>query len=72
LAQIEPISHNTSIFRFALPEGHNAGLSVASCVLAKHQKPDGPPIVRPYTPVSEEEVKKKKKKKKKKKLLLID
>jgi hypothetical protein len=44
------------VFRFALPEGHASGLPVASCVVAKHTPAEGKPIIRPYTPVSEEEV----------------
>ncbi|KAL9556057.1 hypothetical protein MBANPS3_002053 [Mucor bainieri] len=55
LLEVQPVSHNTSVFRFALPEGHASGLPVASCVVAKHTPAEGKPIIRPYTPVSEEE-----------------
>ncbi|KAI8987539.1 hypothetical protein BDF20DRAFT_815618, partial [Mycotypha africana] len=55
LLEVEPISHDTSVFRFALPEGHTAGLPIASCVVAKYTPEEGKPIVRPYTPVSDQE-----------------
>jgi cytochrome-b5 reductase len=56
LAEIEPISHNTSIFRFELPKDHIAGLPVASCIFFKHLGENGKNIIRPYTPVSESDV----------------
>ncbi|GAA5815945.1 hypothetical protein MFLAVUS_009464 [Mucor flavus] len=53
LAEVKPINHNTSLFRFELPKGHVAGLPIASCVVVKHAEEGAKPIIRPYTPVSE-------------------
>ncbi|KAI9263771.1 hypothetical protein BY458DRAFT_458404 [Sporodiniella umbellata] len=53
LISVEKISHDTSIFRFALPENQNAGLPVASCVVARHEVEGDKPIIRPYTPISD-------------------
>ncbi|KAG2210286.1 hypothetical protein INT47_003271 [Mucor saturninus] len=55
LAEIKPITHDTSLFSFELPKGHVAGLPIASCVVVKHAVEGGKPIIRPYTPVSESE-----------------
>ncbi|KAI8647131.1 hypothetical protein BD408DRAFT_439618 [Parasitella parasitica] len=54
LREVQPVNHNTSLFRFALPEGHISGLPTASCVIAKHTSGKFFPIIRPYTPVSNE------------------
>ncbi|CEP11415.1 hypothetical protein [Parasitella parasitica] len=52
LLEVQPVNHNTSLFRFALPEGQISGLPVASCVIAKHSSGKFLPIIRAYTPVS--------------------
>ena len=46
-------------FRFALPsDEHVSGLSVASAILTKYKGPEmEKPVVRPYTPVSDEDAK---------------
>ncbi|KAJ1658179.1 NADH-cytochrome b5 reductase [Dispira simplex] len=61
LKEIHPVSHNTHLYRFALPESDmELGLHVASCILTKYvskelNKESKPKVVvRPYTPVSEE------------------
>ncbi|KAL9559685.1 hypothetical protein MBANPS3_000308 [Mucor bainieri] len=54
LLEVHPINHNTSLFRFALPEGQTSGLPVASCVIAKHSSGGFMPVIRPYTPISDE------------------
>ncbi|ORY99563.1 hypothetical protein BCR42DRAFT_339293 [Absidia repens] len=62
LAEIEKITHDTSVFRFKL-DGENdvSGLHTASCVITRYPitKKDGSPgyIIRPYTPTSKEETK---------------
>lgn len=56
LEDVENINHNTKKFRFKLPEDDMvSGLEVASAILTKF-KPDGEgkPVLRPYTPVSDE------------------
>ncbi|KAF1800154.1 hypothetical protein FB192DRAFT_1390320 [Mucor lusitanicus] len=53
LLEVQPVNHNTSIFRFALPEGQTSGLPVASCVIAKHASEGFLPVLRPYTPISD-------------------
>ncbi|KAI9487309.1 MAG: hypothetical protein EXX96DRAFT_517977 [Benjaminiella poitrasii] len=55
LIETESISHNTKLLRFAVPEGQDGSLPVASCVIVKYQDETEKPIIRPYTPVSEEE-----------------
>ncbi|KAI8372745.1 uncharacterized protein BYT42DRAFT_577860 [Radiomyces spectabilis] len=56
LQTVEPINHNTKLFRFALPENTVADLPVASCVITRYPitKKDGTPgfVIRPYTPTS--------------------
>ncbi|KAJ1928903.1 hypothetical protein IWQ60_001646 [Tieghemiomyces parasiticus] len=61
---IRPVSHNTSLYTFELPdEDMVLGLDVASCLLAKLVEPGTGPdakpkvIIRPYTPVSSEDQK---------------
>jgi cytochrome-b5 reductase len=58
LKQVTPITHDTAVYRFDLPEGHTGNLPVASCVIVKHQPAEGKPIIRPYTPTSPQEVSK--------------
>ncbi|KAJ3215049.1 hypothetical protein HDU67_000938 [Dinochytrium kinnereticum] len=59
LKEVLPINHNTSTFRFALPEeATELGLPTASCVVTKFVsgvKPDGKPdvVIRAYTPVED-------------------
>lgn len=57
LEKIDNINHNTKRFRFKLPEEENvSGLSVASALLTKYKGPEmQKPVVRPYTPVSDED-----------------
>ncbi|KAI9841832.1 MAG: NADH-cytochrome b5 reductase [Thelocarpon superellum] len=57
LKDVENINHNTKRFRFELPEKeHVSGLHIASAILTKHQGPkDEKPVIRPYTPVSDED-----------------
>lgn len=61
LEKVEPINHNTAVYRFSLPsEKQRAELPVASCLITRYPitKKDGSPgfIIRPYTPTSPEEV----------------
>jgi len=57
LESVEIKNHNTKQFRFALPEGTDvSGLKVASALLTKYQGPEmEKPVMRPYTPVSDED-----------------
>ncbi|KAG5504957.1 hypothetical protein JKF63_04404 [Porcisia hertigi] len=46
-------SHNTKVFRFALPEADMPlNLEVASCLSFRFLDKDGKEVVRPYTPIS--------------------
>lgn len=55
LEDVENYNHNTKKFRFKLPEEDQvSGLEVASALLTKFKPEDGKPVVRPYTPVSDE------------------
>jgi cytochrome-b5 reductase len=56
LESVENINHNTKKFRFALPkEDDVSGLEVASALLTKYKGPEmEKPVIRPYTPVSDE------------------
>lgn len=55
LEDVENYNHNTKKFRFKLPEDDQvSGLEVASALLTKFKPEDGKPVVRPYTPVSDE------------------
>lgn len=56
LEKVDTINHNTKQFRFKLPEDDEvSGLNVASALLTKYQGPEmEKPVVRPYTPVSDE------------------
>lgn len=59
LDDVEIVNHNTKKFRFKLPEDDMvSGLEVASAILTKF-KPDGDakPVLRPYTPTSDEDTK---------------
>lgn len=59
LESIENINENTKKFRFSLPEENMvSGLPVASAVVTKYKGPEmEKPVIRPYTPVSDEEEK---------------
>ena len=58
LEKVEPYNHNTSIFTFALPEGQDSGLTVASALLTRSANEGacvdgkGRPVMRPYTPTT--------------------
>lgn len=56
LESVENINHNTKRFRFALPEENQvSGLPIASALITKYKGPDmEKPVIRPYTPVSDE------------------
>jgi len=55
LREVKEVNHNTKIFRFNLPDGHELGLPVASCILVKGiPGADGKEVARPYTPLSEQ------------------
>ena len=56
LESVEKINHNSSKFRFALPEPDQvSGLPICSAILTKYKGPAmEKPIMRPYTPVSDE------------------
>lgn len=46
-------SHNTRVFRFALPEADMPlNLDVASCITARFLSKDGKEVTRPYTPLN--------------------
>lgn len=56
LEEVHDVNHNTKRFRFKLPENDMvSGLHIASAVLTKF-KPEGAekPVLRPYTPISDE------------------
>lgn len=59
LETVENVNHNTKKFRFALPEPDAvSGLQIASALLTKYKGPEmEKPVIRPYTPVSDEEEK---------------
>jgi hypothetical protein len=57
LLEVKQLNHNSSIFRFELPAGHNLGMSITSCVMTRFHngEKDGKPdfVMRPYTPLHE-------------------
>ncbi|KAI1103423.1 ferredoxin reductase-like protein [Jackrogersella minutella] len=58
LKDVENINHNTKKFIFALPEDDQvSGMAVASALLTKYQYEGQKPVVRPYTPTSDEDTK---------------
>ncbi|TKA74435.1 NADH-cytochrome b5 reductase 2 [Cryomyces minteri] len=59
LESVEEINHNTKKFRFHLPEEDSvSGLNVASALITKYKGPEmEKPVIRPYTPVSDEDTK---------------
>lgn len=59
LEDVEIVNHNTKRLRFALPEEDMvSGLEVASAILTKFKPADAEkPVLRPYTPISDEDAK---------------
>ncbi|KAI0881525.1 ferredoxin reductase-like protein [Annulohypoxylon maeteangense] len=58
LKDVEIINHNTKKFIFKLPEDDQvSGMPVTSALLTKYQAEGQKPVVRPYTPTSDEDVK---------------
>ena len=59
LESVEEINHNTKKFRFALPNADDvSGLQIASALLTKYRGPEmEKPVIRPYTPTSDEDEK---------------
>ncbi|KAI9817176.1 MAG: NADH-cytochrome b5 reductase [Pycnora praestabilis] len=59
LDSVEELNHNTKKFRYELPEsGNTSGLRIASALLTKYKGPGmEKPVIRPYTPVSDEDQK---------------
>ena len=55
LQKVDDVNHNTKLFRFALPEDDMvSGVTLTSAILTKF-KPEGEkPVIRPYTPISDE------------------
>ncbi|KAH9600506.1 Flavoprotein pyridine nucleotide cytochrome reductase-like [Trypanosoma melophagium] len=46
-------SHNTKVFRFALPEADMPlNLEVSSCITARYVDKDGKDVIRPFTPIN--------------------
>jgi cytochrome-b5 reductase len=59
LDEVETINHNTKKFRFKLDDADSvSGLNVASAIITKYKGPEmEKPVIRPYTPVSDEDEK---------------
>jgi len=58
LKGVETVNHNTKILRFALPSPDMvSGVTFTSAILTKFRPdaPDAKPVIRPYTPISEED-----------------
>ncbi|XXH05976.1 hypothetical protein Hte_012420 [Hypoxylon texense] len=55
LKDVEIVNHNTKKFIFKLPEDDQvSGMAVASALLTRYQYEGQKPVVRPYTPTSDE------------------
>lgn len=55
LDDVEIVNHNTKKLRFKLPEEDMvSGLNIASAVLTKFKPEGDKPVLRPYTPISDE------------------
>ena len=56
LESVEQVSHNTKRMRFSLPDSNDvSGMQVASALITKYKGPEmEKPVIRPYTPVSDE------------------
>ncbi|ORX68699.1 cytochrome-b5 reductase [Linderina pennispora] len=53
LREVQPINHDTALYRFALGENQELGLNVTSCLVVKAKiGDDEKPTIRPYTPTS--------------------
>ncbi|KAI1090367.1 ferredoxin reductase-like protein [Rostrohypoxylon terebratum] len=58
LKDVQIINHNTKKFIFELPEADQvSGMTVASALLTKYQNEGQKPVLRPYTPTSDEDTK---------------
>ncbi|KAF2666847.1 ferredoxin reductase-like protein [Microthyrium microscopicum] len=58
LEEVENINHNTKRFRFSFEDPNSvSGLTIASALLTKYQQEGQKPVVRPYTPTSDEDTK---------------
>ncbi|OTB05101.1 hypothetical protein M426DRAFT_22208 [Hypoxylon sp. CI-4A] len=58
LKDIQIINHNTKKFIFHLPEDDQvSGMAVTSALLTKYQYEGQKPVIRPYTPTSDEDTK---------------
>ncbi|KAI0383426.1 ferredoxin reductase-like protein [Hypomontagnella monticulosa] len=58
LKDVQVVNHNTKKFIFHLPEDDMvSGMAVASALLTKYQYEGQKPVVRPYTPTSDEDTK---------------
>lgn len=59
LESVETVNHNTKHFRFKLPDENDvSGLAIASAILTKFKGPEmEKPVIRPYTPTSDEDSK---------------
>ncbi|KAI2626073.1 ferredoxin reductase-like protein [Hypomontagnella submonticulosa] len=58
LKDVQVVNHNTKKFIFHLPEDDMvSGMAVASALLTKYQYEGEKPVVRPYTPTSDEDTK---------------
>ncbi|KAK4237046.1 NADH-cytochrome b5 reductase 2 [Achaetomium macrosporum] len=59
LEEVEIVNHNSKRFRFRLPEDDMvSGLQIASAILTKFTPNDSDkPVIRPYTPISDEDAK---------------
>jgi cytochrome-b5 reductase len=59
LEEVEIVNHNSKRFRFRLPEDDMvSGLHIASAILTKFKPIDAEkPVIRPYTPISDEDAK---------------
>jgi cytochrome-b5 reductase len=56
LANVKPLSQDTSIYTFAFPESNQvSGLVTASAILTKYVTPKGSNVIRPYTPITDNE-----------------
>ncbi|KAJ3297908.1 NADH-cytochrome b5 reductase [Rhizoclosmatium sp. JEL0117] len=54
LLETQVITHNTSRFIFALPEGTtHLGLPTASCLVTRFTDASGTEVIRPYTPIED-------------------
>ncbi|KAI0839152.1 ferredoxin reductase-like protein [Hypoxylon sp. FL0890] len=58
LKDVQTVNHNTKKFIFQLPEDDMvSGLVIASALLTKYQNEGQKPVIRPYTPISDEDAK---------------